>query len=177
MARNPDNAPLWQDARVYVSDAAVRPALPEDVDAPFDPEDWPEVGILDGADGFGEARSSSENKFFGWGIGMIKIGASQFEMTRTMSLLEDNAVTRTIVFPGSTATKIALPKPVYRWLAFETDSDVNTRERLTTTKRARLWVPTNNRTEPDLTKWEVQIGLFADSANDVFDRQAAALTP
>lgn len=177
MARNPDNAKIWQDARVFASSADVRPTLPIDVDTAFDPEDWPEVGILDGADGFGEERGSSETKHYGWGIGLIKIGANQFELTRTFSPLEDNDVVAEMVWPGSTATKRKLPKPVYRWLAFETDSDLGDRERLITTKRARIWVPSNNRNEADITKWEVQAALFADGSNDVFDRQVPVVTP
>ena len=177
MARNPDNAKIWQDARVFASDAETRPALPLDIDDPFDELTWLEVGILDGADGFGEERGSSETKHYGWGIGLIKVGANQFELNRTFSPLEDNDVVRGMVWPGSTASKLKLPKPVYRWLAFETDSDFGDRERLITTKRARIWVPSNNRNESDITKWEVQAALFADGSNDVFDRQVPAVTP
>ncbi len=177
MALNPDNAKIWKFAHVFLSDATTRPDLPANVSAEFDEEDWPEAGILSGDDGFGEDRSNAETKHTGWGIGLIKIGSKDYELSRKMVFLEDNEVTRGVVYPGSSATKIAMPRPVYRWLAFETDSDLGDRERLITTRPARLWVPTNNRNEADLTKWEVQINLFSDGTGNVFDRQAGTPTP
>ncbi|WP_280489494.1 hypothetical protein [Nocardia farcinica] len=177
MARNPDNVKIWQDARVRASADATRPAIPTNITTPFEDADWPELGILDGDAGFAEDRSQDETEHFGWGIGLIKVGSKNFGLSRKMTLLEDNDETRAIVFPGSTATKIAMPKPVYRWLAFETDSDLGDGERLITTRPARLWVPANNRNESDITKWEVEIKLFADGSGHVFDRQAGDLTP
>lgn len=172
MARNPDNAKIWINASVRISLALTRPALPATIDAAWTELDWPEVGILDGEDGFGEERSSDETKHYGWGIGLIRIGTKNFELARTFSPLEDNVTTKKFIFPGSTSTKVKMPKPVNAWLAFETDSDVGTKERLITTRRARLWVPANNRNESDITKWEVTANVFADGNDDVFDRQA-----
>lgn len=176
MALNPDNVKIWEYARVFVSDALTRPALPTDIDTPF-ATGWEEVGILSGDDGITEDRSSSETKFYGWGFGLMKVGDKNFELLRKFWLWEDNEVTQAIVNPGMTATKVPMPKPVYRWLAFETDSDFGDKERLITTRRAKLKVPSNNRTESDPTKWEVNALLFADGAGDVFDRQAGTPTP
>jgi hypothetical protein len=170
MTRNPDNVKIWQDARVFLASAAVRPAIPEDIDDPF-ATGWEEAGILDGEDGFGEEREQDESKYYGWGIGLIKVGGRNYGLSRTWSPLEDNVVIRGLVWPGSTDTKLKLPKPVHRWIGFETDSDFGEKERLISTKRARIWVPSNNRNESDITKWEVQTALFADGSGDVFDRQ------
>lgn len=172
MARNPDNAKIWVNAAVRVSLALVRPALPATIDADWVEDDWPEVGILDGEDGFGEERSSDETKHYGWGIGLIRIGTKNFELARTFSPLEKNALTEAIINPGSTSTKRKMPKPVNGWVAFETDSDIGDKERLVTTRRSRLWVPADNRNESDITKWEVTASVFADGNDDVFDRQA-----
>ncbi|MBF6399784.1 hypothetical protein IU438_28860 [Nocardia cyriacigeorgica] len=176
MARDPDNVKIWSDARVFLAIGDTRPAIPTDVDTAFG-TGWEEAGILDGEDGFGEERSQDESEFFGWGIGLIKVGGRNYGLSRTWSPLEDNPVIRGLVWPGSTDTKLALPKPVYRWIAFETDSDFGDRERLIATKRARIWVPDNNRNESDITKWTVQTKLFADGTGDVFDRQIPAVTP
>ncbi|MDG3012146.1 hypothetical protein G4X40_18550 [Rhodococcus sp. D2-41] len=173
MARNPDLAKIWADARVFLSDAPTRPALPTDIATDVDDAIWPEAGILDGDDGFSEDRSSDEAKHYGWGIGLIKIGAKNFELSRKFSPLEDNPTVRGLVWPGSTETKLVMPKPVYRWIGFETTSDFGDKERLWSTQRARIWVPANNRNESDITKWEVQCGLFANGAGELFDRQAS----
>ncbi|MGV9666934.1 hypothetical protein [Nocardia niigatensis] len=176
MSRNPGNVKIWQDARVFVSALATRPALPTDIDTAF-ATGWDEVGILNGDDGFAEDRSSSETKHSGWGLGIIKIGAKDFELTRKFSPLEDNLITQAIVNPGATATKILMPKPVYRWLAFETDSDLGDKERLISVLKARLWVPANSRNESDITKWEVTCNVFSDGTGAIFDRQAGTPTP
>uniref|UniRef100_UPI0008354E48 hypothetical protein n=1 Tax=Nocardia acidivorans TaxID=404580 RepID=UPI0008354E48 len=138
---------------------------------------WDEVGILNGDDGFSEDRSQDETKHFGWGIGLIKIGGKNYELARKFSPLEDNPITQAIVNPGSTATTVSMPKPVMRWIAFETDSDLGEKERLISVLKARLWVPANNRNESDLTKWEVNVALFASGTGAVFDRQAGTPTP
>lgn len=176
MARNPGNVKIWKDAHVYVSALVTRPALPVDIEADFT-TGWDEVGILNGDDGFAEDRSQDETKFFGWGLGMVKMGSKNFELGRKFSPIEDNPITQSIVNPGSTATKIAMPKPVNMWIAFETDSDLGDKERLISTMRARLWVPANARNESDITKWEVSVSLFADGSGNVFDRQAGTPTP
>ncbi|GAB4582623.1 hypothetical protein [Nocardia sp. IFM 10818] len=173
MARNPDNAKLYVDAHIYVSAELARPALPATINDPFAAA-WEEVGILNGDDGITDERSLAENKFYGWNLGLIKVSAKDFELLRKFSLLEDNPTTQGIVNPGSTATKVAQAKPVYRWIAFETDSDLGVKERLFSIRRARLWVPADARKESDITKWEVSANLFADSSGNVFDRQAAA---
>ncbi|MFE3196264.1 hypothetical protein ACFXHA_45215 [Nocardia sp. NPDC059240] len=170
MARDPGNVKIWKDAHVYVSSLATRPAMPATIDAAIT-TGWDEVGILNGDDGFAEDRSQSESKHFGWGLGLIKIGSKDFELARKFSPLEDNTITQSIVNPGSTATKFAMPKPVNMWIAFETASDLGDKERLFSILRARLWVPANARNESDITKWEVQCALFADGTGNVFDRQ------
>ena len=175
MAKDPDNVHIWANAAVRLFDGATRPVLPADIDTPFTELAFPEVGILDGDAGFGEERSVDETKHFGWGIGLIKIGSKNYELSRTFSPLEDNAVVRGLVWPGSTATKILMPKPVYRWIAFENTSDEGLVERLVSTRKARIWVAANARNESDITKWEVSVNLFANGADEVFDRQATVV--
>lgn len=176
MARDPDNVKIWSDAHVWLSDAETRPTLPTDVSEEFG-TGWVEVGILDGEDGMPEERAQEESKFYGWNIGLVKVSSRNRELSRTFSPIEDNEVVRGLVWPGSTATKVPMPTPVMRWIAFETDDDFGARERLIATRRARLWVPANTINETDATKWEVQTQLFADGNGDVFDRQIPVITP
>ncbi|OOL30707.1 hypothetical protein GQ85_18195 [Rhodococcus rhodochrous] len=173
MARNADNVKIWRDAWVSLSDAATKPTLPLTVDTALG-VDWKDVGLLDGDGGIGEERSIDETKTFGWGAGIVKISGRNIEVSGTITLLEDNAVTRELVWPGSSSSKLKLPKPVYRWMALETQDDFDKKERLFTTTKARLWVSSNSRNESEATKWEVNYTLFADATNDLFDRQVAA---
>lgn len=172
MSRDPGNVNIWQDARIWTATGSgARPALPTDASTPVDEDDWFELGILDGDAGIGEERSSDETEHFGWGIGLIKIGNKNFKLSRTFSALEDNDTTRGILWPGSTATALYMPKPVYRYLGFETVSDLGVTERLWTVKPARLSVPGNNRNESDITKLEITANIFGDGTGKLFDRQ------
>lgn len=173
MARNPDNVNIWQDARVWMALATgARPDLPTDAATAVNETDWLEGGILDGDAGFGEERTNDETKHYGWGLGLIKIGNKNFELSRTFSFLEDNDATRGILWPGSTRTALYMPKPVDRYLGFETVSDTGKVERLWTTRPARLTIPNNNRNETDITKLEVTASIFSDGNGKLFDRQA-----
>lgn len=184
MARSPENVNIWQDARVWLSLASTRPVLPLTADEAVAETDfttgWGEFGILDGEAGFGEERSFDETEHFGWGIGLIKIGTRNFKLNRTLSALEDNEATRAVVWPGSTATKLMMPKPVNAWLGFETTSDLGNVERLFTVSRARLTVPANNRNESDITRYEITANIFGKSVGEnieLFDRQASEVAP
>ncbi|WP_326600502.1 hypothetical protein [Rhodococcus sp. PD04] len=174
MARNPDNVKVFKDAWIYLSDATARPALPTDVDTAMGAE-WKDVGLLDGDGGIGESRSIDETEKFGWGAGLVKISGKNVGLSGSFTPIEDNPIVRELVWPGSTSSKLKLPKPVYRWLAIETQDDFEDKERLFTIKRARLWVPENTKNESDATSWEVQYRLFADGSGDVFDRQVSAV--
>lgn len=174
MARNPDNAKLWTDAWVSVATGPTRPTLPATIDAVL-PVDYVDTGLLDGEAGIGEERSSDRTEHFGWGAGIVKVGNRNFKVAGTFTPLEDNVEIRSILWgPGSSATALYMPKPVYRWLAFETLDDAAKKERLFTTRPAELWIPNNNRNESDISKWEVQYTLFADGTGKIFDRQVAA---
>lgn len=175
MTRSPDNAKIWQDARVWWAAASgtTRPALPTTADELPDELSWLEFGLLDGGDGFGEERSFDETEHFAWGLGLIKIGTRNYKLNRSMSLLEDNEVTRQVLWPGSTETKLLMPKPVFGWLGFEGTDDLGAVERLWTVRPARLTVPNNNRNETDITKLEVTANIFANGASELFDRQVS----
>lgn len=173
MARTPENAHIWQDARVWTAPGNLpRPALPTDAGTAVNESNWFEFGILDGDDGIGESRESDETEHFGWGIGLIKIGEKNFKLTRTLSALEDNAITRSVLWPGSTNTKIVMPKAANLWLGFDTINDSGKTERLWTTRPSRLKVPSNNRNESDITKLEITANIFANGLGELFDRQS-----
>ncbi|MFH5209271.1 hypothetical protein ACHIPZ_13855 [Antrihabitans sp. NCIMB 15449] len=173
MTREADNVKIYENALVYLSALSTRPAIPADIDTAMGAT-WIDAGLLDGDSGFAEERTSDEKEHFAWNQGLIKVSGKNYGLKGTFSPLEDNEVIRELVWPGSTDTKIKLPKPVYRWMSFETTTDLAEKERRFTTKRARLWVPKDTRNESDITKWEVMYQLFADSAGDVFDKQIAA---
>ena len=169
--RNPDNVNIWVDANVYVS--TVAPVIPATVDAVMGIT-WNLVGILDGNAGFDDNRKWKENMNFGWGIGLIKVSHSQFEMDRTFTAMEDNPVMQSLVNPGSTDTLRKVPLPAYVYLAFESFADTGKVERLFTRRKAQVWAEKQKRSEADVTSSAFACKIFADSAQVLFDRQATA---
>lgn len=179
MARNPLNVNIWEDAWVYIAFVTgARPAIPADLWEPFDPDDWPEVGLLNGEDGFTEARSREESKHYAWGTGLYRRGSKNYETGGSFAMLEQNATTDKLIYPGSvrptsgtTTTKQKMPRGVMGYLALETRSDIQNRERRISTMPAEFWIENNDRNESDPTKWAVNYVLFADGSGDIFDWQ------
>ena len=168
MSGNPDNASLWAEADVYIAPLGTQP--PADVDTAFAAA-WLLVGLLDGDDGFVESREEDKEDKFGWGGILIRTPRKNFKLTKKFSALEDNPTTRQLVWPGSPAGKIVIPRPQPILIAFETRENGKIR-RLITSRHAEVDVDgdiTDN--ETDLTKYELLATIFPTAAGELFDEQ------
>lgn len=99
MAGDPTNANMWANADVYV--APVGATMPDDVETPLAVA-WKAVGLLDGDEGFQQARDDEVTEKFAWGGILVKRKKSKHVRTIRFVALEDNAVTFDLVNPGST---------------------------------------------------------------------------
>lgn len=116
MAGDPTKASLWADADVYVGPTtAVNPATHTD----SFPAEWGLVGLLNGESGFVHARSEDTSDFFAWGGVLVRSSRRNFKQTVAFTALEDNDTTRDLIWPGSTATALFVPRPVPRKVALE----------------------------------------------------------
>lgn len=181
MPGTPANAALWADADVYIATdlAATNPATA----ATAFNGSWSLVGLLDGGEGFIESRDQDVKDFFGWGGILLRTSRSNFKMTKKFSILEDNVTTRSLVYPGSSASTIVVPKPPFVKIAFELRDGGKVR-RVISTYRAQIDVDGDIREgEDDLTKIGLMATIFPDSTGKLFDVQAAptltsiAITP
>ena len=174
MAGNPDNAALWAEADVYV--APLGSPLPADADAPFSSA-WKLVGLLDGDDGFSESRDEDKNDYFAWGGILVRTARRHFKLTKSFSVLEDNATTRGLIWPGSTDTEIVVPRPGKVMLAFETREGDKVK-RVITRRHAEVDVAGDiTENESDLTKVSLDASIFPDGDGVLFDRQESAAAP
>lgn len=98
MAGNAANTALWAGADVYIG--AEGTAGPTDLVTAWGAA-WSPAGLLDGAEGFTEARESESTEHYAWGGILYKRSASQHKRTFRFVALEDNAVTFRLVNPGS----------------------------------------------------------------------------
>lgn len=168
MSGNPDNASLWAEADVYI--APLGTEKPATVEEEFG-GDWGQVGILDGDDGFVESREEDKEDKFGWGGILIRTPRKNFKLTKKFSALEDNEVTRKLVWPGSPVGKIVIPRPVPVLVAFETREFGKIR-RLITSRHAEIDVDGDiTENETDLTKYELLATIFPTAAGELFDEQ------
>lgn len=117
MSGTPSNASVWADADVYI--AAIGSTIPADVSTPFNGS-WSFVGLLDGGDGFEESRDQDQKDHYAWGGVHVDTTRKNFKFTKKFTALEDNVVTRSLIWPGSTASSLIVPKPANILIAFET---------------------------------------------------------
>ncbi|MGW4300428.1 Ig-like domain-containing protein [Streptomyces sp. NPDC004646] len=170
MAGDPTKANLWTDADVYVS-WDLNATLPASADDPFGPE-WQLAGLLDGDEGFPESRDEDTDDKFAWGGILVKTSRQHFKLTKSFTCLEDNEVTRKLVWPGSTETKIRVPRPEKVKVAFETREGEKVR-RLATSLYAECSLDGDHgENETDLESATIAAVIFPTSDGDLFDRQA-----
>jgi len=168
MAGDPTNAALWAEADVYV--APLGSALPETVDDPF-PAAWTPVGLLSGENGFVTAREQDTTDHFAWGGLLVRRGRGPFKLTKTFTVLEDNATTRGLIWPGSPAGLIVVPTPGPVLLAFETREHGKV-HRLITAQHGEVDVAGDvTENETDLTAVELAATIFPTGDRVLFIEQ------
>ncbi|GAA4680515.1 hypothetical protein [Nocardioides nanhaiensis] len=172
MSGNAENARLWADADVYVGEN-LSAEVPASVDAEFGAT-WGLVGLLNGEDGITETREEETGDHYAWGGILVRTSRRNFKLTRKFSALEDNAVTRKLLWPGSGAGKIIVPRPVPVKVAFETRDGAAVR-RLITARHAVITVDGDiTENESDLTKYELLATIYPNAAGELFIEQKSA---
>jgi hypothetical protein len=173
VAGDPTNASLWTDADVYVGPlTAVDPAT---IDDPFG-SDWGLVGLLDGDEGFSESRDEDVDDKYAWGGILVRTSRAHFKLTKSFTVLEDNATTRGLIWPGSTDTQIIVPRPARIKMAFETREGDKVK-RLITAQYAEVSVDGDiTENETDLTSVSLVATIFPTSGKVLFNRQFTAGT-
>lgn len=169
MSGDPTKANLWTDADVYVS-WNLNAALPADAETPFGP-DWHLVGLLDGDEGFPESRDEDTDDKFAWGGVLVRTSRQHFKLTKSFTALEDNETTRKLVWPGSTATRIKVPRPEQVLVAFETREGEKVR-RLITAQYAECSLDGDHgENETDLESATIAATIYPTADGWLFDRQ------
>lgn len=161
MSGDAANASVWTDADVYT--APLETAVPLDGDTAFG-VGWELVGLLDGDAGFTQQRSEDKSDHYAWGGILVRSTRRNFKQTVTFTALEDNDVTRDLIWPGSSAGSLVVPRPGKILIAFETTEGDLTR-RLISANYAEVEINgdiTDN--ESDLTRYELVATIFPDTS-------------
>lgn len=161
MAGNPENAALWAEADVYVAPLSTDLPVEGTVDWPIA---WGLVGLLSGDDGITTARSQDVADLFAWGGILVRTSRKNFKLTKKFSALEDNTVTRDLIWPNSPPGQIIVPRPKDVLIGFETREAGKT-HRLITAARAQVDVDGDIvENETDLTKYELLATIYPTGA-------------
>lgn len=160
MAGDPTKAAIWPDADVYVG--ALDATNPASASNPFN-SDWDLVGLLDGETGFGNTREEEVTDLFAWGGTIVRTARRRFKMSRTFTLLEDNYVTRELIWPGSTETQLFVPRPQRIKIAFEVREGQHVQRLISTDIGAEVSVDGDYAdTENDLTRYPMRAIIYPD---------------
>lgn len=173
MAGDPLKANLWTDADVYVS-TNLAAALPADAETAFG-VDWDLVGLLDGDEGFPESRDEDTDDKFAWGGILVRTSRNHFKLTKSFTALEDNETTYSLLWPGSSATQIVVPRPAKVLVAFETREGDKVR-RLITANYAEISLDGDHgENETDLEAMTFAATIYPTGAGVLFDRQTTPI--
>lgn len=169
MSGDPTKANLWTDADVYVS-TNLAAALPATVNDPFS-ADWGLAGLLDGDDGFPETRDEDTDDKFAWGGILVRTSRQHFKLTKSFTALEDNETTYALIWPGSTRTKIKVPRPARVLLGFEVREGGKIRRLITSLYAECSLDGDHGENETDLESATIACTIFPTADGDLFDRQ------
>lgn len=169
MSGDPTKANLWTDADVYIS-TNLKAALPANANEAFG-ADWSLVGLLDGDEGFPEAREEDTDDKFAWGGILVKTSRNHFKLTKSFTALEDNETTYSLIWPGSTPTKIKVPRPAKVKVAFEVREGDKVRRLITALYAECSLDGDHGENETELESATITATIFPTSDGDLFDRQ------
>ena len=127
----PDEAEVWLALKSDVSN--ISSMVPNDANADLEAIGWEFCGYLDEKKGISLNPSIEVKKFNAFGHPKFRVKLKNGEVETGFTILEENAVTRKIVLPGSAANKIGAPKDVQIYVLYRViDKD--------TADGVRVWV-------------------------------------
>lgn len=169
MAGDPAKATIWPNADVYIGDTDASDPLT--VTAPFG-VDWDLVGLLDGDAGFVQSREEETNDIYAWGGILVRTSRRNFKQTISFTALEDNATTRSLIWPGSTAGTLVVPRPARVKIGLEM-REGSTVKRLISAYEAEVTINGDiTDSEADITRYELLATIFPTSEGVLFFEQS-----
>lgn len=173
MSGSADNTNLWLDADVYIAPKGT--LGPTDLVAAWG-SGWELVGLLDGEEGFTEAREAETSEHYAWGGKLFKRSTSKHKRTIKFVALEDNAATFKLVNPGSTRTSaggvrtatIKTPtKPEAFAIGFETREGDKVKRRVASIAEVGE-IGEIKESEADPTVYEITVIIFPESDGTLY---------
>lgn len=180
MSGSAANAGLWTSAEVYI--APTGSTAPTDADSALDAA-WKAVGLLDGSEGFTQARDEETNEIYAWGSLLIKKTKSKHKRTLQFSALEDNDTVFSLVNPGSTRTTasglttatVKVPTGNHEFMVVFQLNDGSKQKRRVCKRATVEEVGEVKESEEEVTVYQVTILLYPESDGTLFTEYIEAV--
>ncbi len=179
MAGDATNTSQWSDADVYIA--------PDGTEGPTDTtsewgDEWDLVGLLDGEEGFTEAREEETAERYAWGSILYRRTKSKHKRTIRFVALEDNPTTFALRNPGSVRatdesgvirSTIKVPKGYRFAVGFEVRDGERVKRRIV--KHAEVQeVAEVKESETDPTVFDYTLVLFPEADGTLYTEVADA---
>lgn len=172
MAGDTANASLWQNADVYI--APVGTSGPDDVSTAWGVS-WEPVGLLNGDEGFTEAREQESSEHYAWGGILVRKTKSKHKRTIRFVALEDNETVFKLINPGSTRNEAAgittdtvkVPTNEDFAIGFEV-TDGTKRKRRVVSRATIESVAEIKESEVGLTAYDVTVVIYPESDGTLY---------
>lgn len=174
MAGSAANANLWTNADVYIGPLGT--LHPINVVQTY-AGNWKAVGLLDGDEGFTEARDDETSERYAWGGLLVRTTRTKHKRTIKFTMLEDNADAFGLINPGSTRgapasglTTTTVKVPVagtFIAMSLETRDGYRVKRR-NIVKAEVTEVGEIKHSETDVTAYEVTVTIYPDSGGVLY---------
>ena len=169
MANDPTNVAVYDNADIYV--APLGSTIPANASTAFNGS-WSLAGIVDGDAGMALAHSADKTNYHDWNGLLTKVSRKNELVQFKFTVVEDNAVTRGIIWPGSGAGVISRRVPANIMLAFETREGGKIK-RFVTTQYAQVDIDGDiTMGNADPTKFGLVATIFPNASGEYFKEQS-----
>lgn len=168
-----DKTNIWDEAEVFILDPADVPdisTLLPAVGTVVMPAGWDDgfVGLIDAGKGIPITTTLEITHYDAYGHARYRSKASKGTVSTGFTCYEDNAVTKTIVLPGSAAGKIGAPKNLRRWTGYRTVDEGKVKIMISTRPALLELASHSGAVEGAQEAYEFNVHHANDPAGDVF---------
>lgn len=121
----PDKAEVWIALKSDVSDISTM--IPTTPTADLDALGWMHVGLIDEANGVPVTPAVEVKPYDAFGYPQYRVKLRKGTLKTGFTMLEDNDVTRQIVFPGSAGNRLGIPKDTQIYVLYRFEDEGATR--------------------------------------------------
>lgn len=174
---NPDASHIWDEAEVYIlpkAELAGSPIEgsafePTSVNQDFTALGWQFVGLIDAAKGIPVSPSGEFKQYDAFGFAAYRSKFTKGKLDTGFTCLEDNAVTAGIVLPGSTSSKIGVPRDLQYYVLYRTvDTGLSDIARMSLRPALLELTSHSGAIEGEQEMYEFAVHHSPDSNKDVF---------